>query len=171
MYQDKVTLERIKLLHPSLVEEAYSIYKEVCEALKGSAVCRFAYTLRTFAEQDELYKIGRRKKAGEKTVTNAKGGQSYHNYGLAIDIVLLKDTNKDSTFDAASWETNVDFDGDGVADWQEVVSIFKRYGWEWGGDWKFTDKPHFQKTKGKSIAQLQQLYSSGKIDNNKYIIF
>ena len=31
------------------------------------------------------------------------------------------------------------------------------YGWEWGGDWKFTDLPHFQKTLGKSIKQLQTI--------------
>ena len=25
------------------------------------------------------------------------------------------------------------------------LAIFKRYGYEWGGDWKFNDAPHFQK--------------------------
>lgn len=41
---------------------------------------------RTFAEQDALYQIGRRGKAGEKVVTNARGGQSWHNYGVAADV-------------------------------------------------------------------------------------
>lgn len=31
-----------------------------------------------------------------------------------------------------------DFDGDGKADWMEVVAVFKKYGWEWGGDWKIS---------------------------------
>lgn len=154
---DKKTLERIALLHPKLRAEATQIYTEICEALKGRAICRFAYTLRTFAEQDALFAQGRTKPGAK--VTNARGGQSYHNYGLAVDIVLLKDTNGDGTFETASWETNVDFDGDGVADWIEVVQIFKRYGWEWGGDWKFTDKPHFQKTLGYSISTLQSMPS------------
>jgi peptidoglycan L-alanyl-D-glutamate endopeptidase CwlK len=152
---DKVTLNRIEQLLPSLRDEAGIIYKEICEALKGRAICRFAFTLRSFKLQDELYAQGRTKPG--KIVTNAKGGQSYHNYGLAIDIVLLVDKNGDGTFETASWQTNVDFDGDGVSDWMEVVKIFKMYGWEWGGDWKFTDMPHFQKTFGKSIKQLQTI--------------
>lgn len=152
---DILSLQRIDLLHPKLRDEAKSILSEINESLIGSAICRFSHTLRTFAEQDALYAIGRTKPG--KIVTNAKGGESYHNYGLAIDIVLLKDTNKDGTFDTASWETNVDFDGDGIPDWMEVVKIFKLYGWTWGGDWKFTDKPHFEKTLGYSIKKLQEL--------------
>lgn len=152
---DQKTLDRIQLLHPKLRSEAGAIYSEIEQALKGRAICRFAYTLRTFAEQDALYAQGRTKPGAR--VTNAKGGQSYHNYGLAIDIVLLKDTDGNGTFETASWETNVDFDGDGKADWIEIVEIFKRYGWEWGGNWRFTDKPHFQKTLGFSISTLQTM--------------
>ena len=150
---DSVTLNRIQQLHPLLRNEAQEIYHEICGALKGRAICRFAFTLRSFKEQNDLYAQGRTKPG--KIVTNAKGGQSYHNYGLAIDIVLLVDKNGDGTFETASWQTNVDFDGDGINDWMEVVKIFKMHGWEWGGDWKFTDLPHFQKTFGKSIKQLQ----------------
>jgi len=73
---DKPTLDRIQLLHPKLREEAMQIYLEICDALKGKAMCRFAYTLRTFAEQDALFNA-------KPQVTKAKGGQSYHNYGLA----------------------------------------------------------------------------------------
>lgn len=153
--EDKVTLERIKLLHPELITEASNIYKEIQSVLKGKAICRFSHTLRTFEEQNTLYAQGRTKPG--KIVTNARGGESMHNYGLAIDIVLLVDKDKNGTFESASWETNVDFDGDGIADWMEVVKIFKMYGWEWGGDWKFVDMPHFQKSFGKSIKQLQAL--------------
>ncbi|HJQ32295.1 MAG TPA: M15 family metallopeptidase, partial [Pyrinomonadaceae bacterium] len=42
--------------------------------------------LRTFAEQDALFLIGRRGIPGEKIVTKARGGQSNHNYGLAVDM-------------------------------------------------------------------------------------
>lgn len=152
---DKVTIDRISHLHPKLRDEATEIYQDICNELKGRAICRFAFTLRTIEEQDALYAQGRTKPG--KIVTNAKGGQSMHNYGLAIDIVLLVDKNKDGTFESASWETNVDFDGDGKADWQEVVKVFKSYGWEWGGEWRFTDMPHFQKTFGKSLKELQKM--------------
>lgn len=152
---DKPTLDRIQLLHPKLRDEATLIYSEICSALTGKAMCRFSYTLRTFEEQNALYAQGRTTPGG--IVTQAKSGQSYHNYGLALDIVLLVDKDNNGSFETASWDTKTDFDGDGQADWQEIVNIFKRHGWEWGGDWKFTDMPHFQKTFGLSIVQLQQL--------------
>ena len=168
MKEDKTTIDRIQLLHPKIREEVALIYKEIVKALKGFAICRFAYTLRTFAEQDALYAQGRTKPG--KIVTNAKGSQSYHCYGLAVDIVLLKDKDKNGSFESASWETDVDFDGDGIADWMEVVAIFKRYGWEWGGDWRYLDKPHFQKTFGYSIVDLQKLFNTKKfIANTNYL--
>lgn len=166
--RDEKTLERIKLLHPKLRDEASLIYDEIVLALKGKAACRFAYTLRTFAEQDTLYAQGRTK-PGSK-VTNAKGGQSYHNYGLAVDIVLLVDKDGNGTFETASWDIKTDFDGDKKADWQEIVTIFKRYGWEWGGDWKFVDAPHFQKSYGYSIVTLQQLHKTDKVDKNGFVL-
>ena len=149
---DKITLDRIELLHPALREEAKQIYAEICERLTGRATCRFAYTLRTFAEQDALYNQ-------KPKVTKAKGGQSFHNYGLAVDIVLLLNDSK-----VASWDTVTDFDGDGLADWQEVVYVFGLYGWEWGGNWKtFPDKPHFQKTFGLTISECVSRHNSGQI--------
>jgi peptidoglycan L-alanyl-D-glutamate endopeptidase CwlK len=144
---DGITLKRIDMLHPKLRDEAHTMYYDMCFALIGRAMPRFAYTLRTIKEQNELYQIGRTK-PGTK-VTNAKGGQSYHNYGLAFDLVLIIDGKQ------ASWDTLKDFDNDKVSDWLECVTIAKSYGWEWGGDWvKFKDQPHFQKTFGKSIAEL-----------------
>lgn len=166
--KDQITLERIQLLHPRLREEAVILYDEICASLTGSAACRFAYTLRTFAEQDALYAQGRSKPGA--IVTKAKGGQSYHNYGLAIDIVLLIDKDKNGSFETASWDQKTDFDTDGKSDWMEVVGVFKRFGYEWGGDWKFVDAPHFQKTLGKSIFELQTLHSAGKVDKNGFVL-
>lgn len=158
---DSKTLERIKLVHPSVLNEVNDIYEQICKALTGRAICRFAYTLRTFAEQDALFAQGRTDKT-KPVVTNARGGQSAHNYGFAIDIVLLKDKDGNGSFETASWETDVDFDGDGVSDWIEVVRIFKMHGWEWGGDWKFTDKPHFQKLPF-SIAECLRRYNAWQV--------
>jgi peptidoglycan L-alanyl-D-glutamate endopeptidase CwlK len=166
--KDQKTLERIQLLHPKLRDEALELYDEIVASLTGAAICRFAYTLRTFAEQDALFAQGRTKPG--KRVTNAKGGQSYHNYGLAIDIVLLVDKDKNGTFETAAWDLKTDFDGDKKADWMEVVQIFKRYGFEWGGDWKFVDAPHFQKTFGKSIYELRALHTARKVDKNGFVL-
>jgi peptidoglycan L-alanyl-D-glutamate endopeptidase CwlK len=159
MPSDKITIERIALLHPKLRDEALAIYDEIVKALGNHVMCRFTATLRTFAEQDKIYAQGRTTKGSK--VTNARGGQSYHNYGLALDIVLVLDKDKNGLYETAVWDVRGDFDKDGRADWIEVVQIFKQYGWEWGGDWKFYDAPHFQKTFGLSIKQLQ------KLTNNK----
>lgn len=45
---------------------------------------------RSFAEQDKLYAQGRTNKS-KPIVTNARGGYSAHNYGLAIDFVIVSD--------------------------------------------------------------------------------
>ncbi len=172
MSKDKITLDRIQLLHPAVRNEVAAMYDQICNALTGFAICRFAYTLRTYKEQDDLFALGRTKaNPNGKTarrplgsvVTNARGGQSYHNFGLAFDIVLLKDEKGNGKFNKASWETNVDFDGDGRADWLEVVTIAKQFGWEWGGDWRFTDMPHFQKTFGKSVVELDRQIKAGQV--------
>lgn len=178
---DKITIERIQLLHPIVREEEMQCYQESCEAIKGRALLRYAYTIRTWAEQNGLYALGRTvknpvgyhatKKPMGNIVTWAKGGDSYHNYGLAKDIVLLIDRDGNGTYESASWETDVDFDGDGEADWREVVEINTRYGWEWGGNWNKPkqDMPHFQKTFGYSIQQLKALYLAAKVDAHNYV--
>ena len=162
---DKITLERIQLLHPHVRDEVLRGYIYVNNKLLGRGVrLRFAYTVRTFKEQDELYAIGRTKLYDSKgnrlgKVTNAKGGQSIHNYGLAFDIVLLYDKNNDGIFESASWDTVLDFDKDGEADWMEVINHFKSIGWKWGGDWKnFSDRPHMEKTFGHSWKSLLLKY-------------
>lgn len=165
--EDKITLERIQLLHPKVRQEVEHIYRsQIVPALTGRAICRLAYTLRTFQEQDAIYAQGRTKLFDEKgrrlgIVTKAKAGQSIHNYGLALDIVLVVDKDSNGTYEAASWETNVDYDKDGKPDWMEVVNIFKSNGWEWGGDWKsFKDTPHFQKDFGYSWQSLKAKYDA-----------
>ena len=126
------------------------MYEEITKALSGRAICRITHTLRTIEEQDALYKQGRTKPG--KKVTNAKGGQSYHNYGMAFDICLVVDGK------TASWDMEEDFDKDHEADWMEVVHIAKKYGWEWGGEWpKFKDAPHFQKTYGYNTTKLKAM--------------
>jgi peptidoglycan L-alanyl-D-glutamate endopeptidase CwlK len=155
---DNITLQRIELLHPKIREEVKNIYlNEIVPALT-TCTCRFAYTLRTIEEQNTLYAQGRTKLFDNKgnrlgIVTKAKGGQSIHNYGLALDIVLIVNNG-------ASWDTVKDFDKDGKSDWMEVVNIFKKYGYTWGGDFKsIKDAPHFEKS-GYTWKILQAKYQA-----------
>ena len=141
---DKTSLSRVALMHPLLRTELTNILSEIAQC--GVSI-RLTQTLRTIQEQNDLYAIGRTKPG--KIVTNAKGDQSFHCHGLATDFCLL---HKDGT---VSWNMHEDLDKDGIADWIEVVKVFEKHGWEWGGNWKFKDTPHFQKTFGKSIKDLQ----------------
>lgn len=157
MAADKITLDKIALMHPKVRQEVQDMYMHANNNILGKGIrLRFAYTLRTIKEQNELYAQGRTEPG--KIVTNAKGGQSVHNYGLAFDIVLLYDKDGNGTFETASWDLNTDFDKDKIADWMEVTNYFKSCGWEWGGDWKsFKDYPHFQKTFENTVSQLKAL--------------
>lgn len=152
-------------MHPTLRAKLKAEYLEINSKLPKDVRLRFAYTLRTIKEQNDLYAIGRTIK-GPK-VTNAKGGQSIHNYGLAFDIVFLVDKDNNGTFETASWDTLKDYDGDKIADWQEVANYFKSKGWNWGGDWTgFKDSPHFE-LKGYDWRTLSKLPK----DKNNYPIF
>lgn len=164
---DKVTLQRIEKLHPSVREEVKQIIKECDEALTGRAKIRITQGLRSFEEQEKLYAIGRITLG--KKVTNAKAGQSIHNYGLAVDICLMVDGK------AASWDTAKDWDNDKVADWYECVKIFARHGWDWGGNWKnFKDLPHFEKkyiTTAKGIVKTSwRTLLKMRTDKDGYVI-
>lgn len=164
---DKVTLQRIEKLHPLVREEVKQIIKDCDEALTGRAKVRITQGLRSFEEQEKLYAIGRI--TSGKKVTNAKAGQSIHNYGLAVDICLMIDGK------TASWDTVKDWDNDRVADWYECVKIFAKYGWDWGGNWKtFKDLPHFEKkslptAKGTIKTSWRSLIKMKK-DKDDYVI-
>lgn len=151
---DKITEERISKLHPTVRQEMTKIINECNKVLTGRAQVRISQGLRTFAEQDALYNK-------KPKVTNAKGGQSVHNYGFAVDIVLIIDGK------TASWDVKKDWDGDGVADWDECVKIFAKYGWNWGGNWtSFKDMPHFDKIGFNNWRILKDK----KRDKENYII-
>lgn len=100
---------------------------------------------RSFEEQNELYAQGRTKPGD--IVTKAKGGQSLHNYGLAVDLVPL-DANGQPNWNASE------------STWQKIGAAGKKQGLEWGGDWtSFKDRPHFQMTAGRSTTSLLNQYN------------
>lgn len=103
---------------------------------------------RSSEDQDQLYEKGR--SAEGNIVTYAKGGESYHNFGLAIDFALKTPSEN------VIWDMQYDGNKNGKADWIEVVEMAKAIGFEWGGDWaKFKDYPHLQMNFGLTIADLQ----------------
>ncbi|MDG5471850.1 M15 family metallopeptidase [Jeotgalibacillus sp. ET6] len=104
---------------------------------------------RSVEEQDALYERGRSQEGN--IVTNARGGESYHNYGLAIDFAIR--TSEESVV----WDMDYDGNNNERSDWMEVVEIAKDLGFSWGGDWHgFKDYPHFEMRFGLSIRELQR---------------
>ncbi len=79
---------------------------------------------------------------------HARAGQSYHNYGLAIDVVEISNG-------AAIWNTN----------WSGLSQIGKGQGFQWGGDWQRKDKPHFEMNFGYHWSDL----SKKSLLNNGFI--
>jgi hypothetical protein len=95
-------------------------------------------TYRSKEEQNKFYAKGR--STAGKIVTNAKGGYSYHNYGLAFDCVPVIDYK-------AQWD-RVDL-------YEKIGAIGESIGLKWGGHFKgFTDRPHFQWSNNLRIKHL-----------------
>jgi peptidoglycan LD-endopeptidase CwlK len=110
---------------------------------------------RTYAEQDALYSIGRTVQLSRRPVTNAKGGRSNHNFGIAWDVGL---------FDSSGHYLDGKQKGDEAA-YKELASLIKQQiiNIEWGGDWRtFIDLPHYQLATGKSAAQVRATFEAGK---------
>jgi hypothetical protein len=159
---DSVTNQRIETLHPLIRNIVIECINE-CKAA-GFDV-RISQALRSIDEQNDLYGKGRTsdelKKVGvperfakptESQVTKAYGGQGFHNYGLAVDVVMI--VNKQAVFTPD----------------KKVVEIFKRIGFAWGGDFKsFKDQPHFEMTFGYTWQQLLAKYKAHQIDSNNYV--
>lgn len=102
---------------------------------------------RSYAEQNELYAQGRSKPG--QIVTKAKGGYSWHNFGLAFDIGIFSSDDKTYYGESGSYEV--------------CGQIGESLGLEWGGRWEFTDEPHFQfNPKGYTLAQMRERQAQGK---------
>ena len=151
---DKHTDRRISTLHPLIQDKAREF---IIRAEKELGIkLRVIKGFRTWKEQDDLYNYpfdgkdndrdGKIDEADEK-VTNAQAGKSYHNYGLAIDVVEIKNGK-------ALWRN---------PNWSKIAKLGKSIGFEWGGDWRsIVDKPHFQMRFKKHHSELAELYRTGQ---------
>lgn len=160
---------RVNLLHPKIRGEVKTLIEKAEVYLPKKVAIAVPQGLRTIDEQNALYAQGRTKPG--QIVTNAVGGSSYHNYGLAFDFCLIIDTNGDGIYDETSWDIKKDNDNDGIADWLEVVKVFEEAGWEWGGKWSsIKDYPHLQKTFGYTWRKLLDKYNEKNfITGTKYV--
>ncbi|WP_405158241.1 M15 family metallopeptidase [Paenibacillus sp. FSL H8-0283] len=133
-------------LHPVVAENEKLLVRK---AERRGIEIVITHGYRSSEEQDALFNQGR--SSAGNIVTNARGGESYHNYGLAIDFALRTPEGD------VVWDMERDDNGNGEADWMEIVDLAKELGFTWGGDWaNFPDYPHLQMDFGLSINELKR---------------
>lgn len=127
-------------LHPEIRKMAGGVVRQ----LQAAGLQPYVFEgYRSFARQNALFNQG--------NVTKVRGGGSYHNYGLAVDIVFYNSRGTGPSWDAPS------------SSWQKLGQLGKAAGFtEWGGDWGW-DMPHLEYHPGHdgSAYSFQQIYYRG----------
>jgi len=104
---------------------------------------------RTYQEQDVIYAQGRTTPGN--IVTNAKGGQSNHNFGIAWDIGLFNGGQ---------------YIRDDIEPYQDLATQVMHHmsaQLQWGGNWTtFKDWPHYQlKATSPDLSVVRNHFESG----------
>ena len=142
---DERTERNLATLHPQAALKARVFLAAALPIMaKRGVVVKIISGTRSYREQDALYAKGRTT-TGPR-VTNARGGFSNHNFGIAWDIGLFR---------AGTYLESSPL-------YRECGEIGKSLGLEWGGDWKsFPDEPHFQIKTGFTLAQMRIRVAAG----------
>ena len=147
----------IKTLHARVRPFARGLIEK---AASQGIIIKVTSGTRSFAEQDELFARGRTKPG--KKVTNARGGFSNHNFGIAFDVTIFTGSSDPEKAKTPVFESPL----------YKVVGAFGTdIGLEWGGNWKtIVDEPHFQLRPGWAdgvterdmLAELRERKDGGK---------
>jgi peptidoglycan LD-endopeptidase CwlK len=136
-------VKRIDLdaLYPPLLERVLDMLAR-CRALGADyyAVAGF----RTYEQQAKLYFQGRTMPGAK--VTNARPGESAHNFGLAVDFC------RDGYLDRAGLQPDYRPES-----YELLGRVAGDVGLEWGGNWRFRDLPHCQWPGYVSAAELRPI--------------
>lgn len=131
-----INSRKLEDLHPH-VAKLCQAFVEACAA-QGIDVL-ITSTYRDAESQNALYAQGRT--APGAKVTNAKAGQSWHNWRCAFDFVPV---------------VNGKAQGNDVATFARCGEIAEGVGLEWAGRWKtFKELAHCQYTGGLTLADFQ----------------
>jgi peptidoglycan L-alanyl-D-glutamate endopeptidase CwlK len=134
----------------TLLPQVQDIARALIVACRQRGIdCRIISATRTREEQDRLYAQGRTTKG--PIVTNARGGYSNHNFGIAFDVGLFAGNRylEESSL------------------YKVVGALGQELGLEWGGSWKsIVDEPHFQLrpawAKGMSEREMLAQFRNGR---------
>lgn len=161
---DQLSLERAETLAPWLRKQVKDILNYLIQ--RGVKI-RITRAWCSYEDQKKLYEAYL--KGGALA---SPPGYSYHEYGLALDFVLMRGDKE------VLWDLKADLDKDGKADWLEAVTAFEVWGWEAGYRWKGKkcDPPHVQKpfiVSGKKIKRISTgnllaMKRKGLLEDGKY---
>ena len=127
-------------LHPIVAEKARA-FLALCASTEIDVLIISTY--RDNESQAALYAQGRTKPGN--IVTNAKAGQSFHNWHVAFDVVPLR--NGKPVWGTAGQDGQI---------WNRLGLMGESVGLEWAGRWtRFKEYPHFQFTGGHDLAYFQ----------------
>lgn len=136
----------ISKLHPQVKSKVRNFINDVYKTYQIQLVIVQDY--RSYAKQNEIYAEGRTKPG--KIRTKAKGGESNHNFALAVDVLPVWD-------DGELHSTGKGADTKNINILKKIASLGKKNGLAWGGDWKsIYDPMHFELNTGLSMSQLRQ---------------
>jgi peptidoglycan L-alanyl-D-glutamate endopeptidase CwlK len=147
---DDISEVRLKDVHPILAGKI----REMANLLGQQGITiRVIQGVRTWEEQARLYDQGRNPPSGEPIVTDAPPGFSYHNFGLAVDVVPMMPLGPD-------WNVSHPV-------WGQIVQMGRSVGLEAGATWRtFKDYPHFQLTGNLPLSPTQEVraaFASGGV--------
>lgn len=131
-----INSRKIEDLHPK-VAELCNQFIQKCDEVGIDVIITSTY--RDFESQAAIYAQGRTTPG--KKVTNAKPGQSFHNYKVAFDFVPVKDGK-------AQWND--------IKTFTQCGEIAESLGLEWAGRWRsFKELAHCQFTNGLTLKDFQ----------------
>jgi peptidoglycan LD-endopeptidase CwlK len=142
---DMRTESKIMTLLPKTQILARQFMKRV-QNLGDNFTVKIISGTRTYGEQTAIYRQGRFGNP-PPIVSNAKAGQSNHNFGLAWDIGIFK---------------NGQYLGESPL-YKQVGETSLAAGLEWGGNWTtFKDRPHYQIAVELSLAKVRAKFEAGE---------
>jgi peptidoglycan L-alanyl-D-glutamate endopeptidase CwlK len=149
---DSVSEQRLLQVAPGLAR----LIRQLAASLAAESVyVRVVQGMRSWDAQNVLYAQGR--SVPGSIVTNVQGGYSYHNFGMAVDLVP-------SEF-APDQPYNPDWNPQHPT-WKTMETAGVALGLDSGAEWRtFPDAPHFQLTnqfpEAEPSDEVRQLFTDG----------
>ena len=155
--QDTTTDYRLEKVYPPLAESWSLVAKDMWD--QEQRQLRVTDGMRSFSAQWDIWMKGRIKGPNgvwnivdpAQVLTYATPGESWHNYGLALDSCFLGDDPYLSKLEPTESERL----------WNLYGKLCQDHGLIWGGSWKIPDRPHCELPVGLSISGAQIEFENG----------